>query len=366
VVVWREGYPRAGSDAALAGGARPSVRSVRPTGWDRVPEHHGRNVDAVIRTKPRPADLSESRPVLLALAGDSASGKSTLSHGIEYILGPDRVGLICTDDYHRHDRAERAELGVTPLAPRANRMDLLAENLRSLAGGADVTKPTYDHHTGRFGPPETIHPTEIVIVEGLLPLADRGTRDAIDVAVYLEPDEILRRRWKLERDVFERGYAPAQVVEELKRREADAAEHVRPQRDFADIVVRFHRRPGAEDDEHLSARLTVRPTLPYPGLRALVGSFAPQAVEPIRWSSASDPRGPVSVLDVDGNCPPDLGEELEDVIWAYLRPDDRMQRERIGVVRHPEHGPVRSEALALCQLLIVSHLVGTLDGAFDL
>ena len=110
----------------------------------------------------------------------------------------------------------------------------------------------------------------------------------------------------------------------------------------------------------------VRPTLPYPGLRELVGSLRRRGLEPIRWSSATDRRGPMSVLDIDGNCPPDLGEEIEDVIWSYLRPDDRMQWERIGVVRHPEHGEVRSEALALCQLLIVSHLVGALDGAFDL
>ena len=74
----------------------------------------------------------------------------------------------------------------------------------------------------------------------------------------------------------------------------------------------------------------------------------------------------MSVLDIDGNCPPDLGEELEDVIWSYLRPDDRMQWERIGVVRHPERGQERSEALALAQLLIVAHLVGAIDGAFEL
>ena len=72
------------------------------------------------------------RPVLLALAGDSASGKSTLSRGVEFILGVGRVGRVCTDDYHRYDRATRAELGVTPLAPEANRMDLMAEHLRQL------------------------------------------------------------------------------------------------------------------------------------------------------------------------------------------------------------------------------------------
>ncbi len=306
------------------------------------------------------------RPVLLSLAGDSASGKSTLSRGLEYIVGSERVCRVCTDDYHRYDRAERAVRGVTALAPRANRMDLMASHLRRLAMGRGVTKPTYDHRTGTFGPDESLEPAEIVIVEGLLPLADRASRDAIDVGVFLEPEEILRRRWKLERDVFERGYPPHEVVDEIHRREADAAQFVLPQRDFADIIVTFHRRPGAESDEHLSVRLIVRPTLPFPGLRELVGSLRRRGHEPIRWTGGTDRRGPMSVLDIDGDCPSDLGEEIEDVIWSYLRPDDRMQWERIGVVRHPGHSESRSEALALAQLLIVSHLVGSLDGAFAL
>ncbi len=314
----------------------------------------------------RVAAATGNRPILLGLAGDSASGKSTLSRGIEYILGFERVGRVCTDDYHRYDRAARAELGVTTLAPEANDLRLMAEHLRTLAAGGSVSKPTYDHHTGTFGPRETVEPGEIIIVEGLLPLADRRTRDAIDVAVYLEPQEELRRRWKLERDVFERGYAPKDVVSELHLREADAAQYIRPQRDFADIIVRFHRQPGDEDDGTLSARLTVRPTLPYPGLRELVGSLSRRGLEPIRWSTATDRRGPMSVLDIDGNCPPDVGGEIEDVIWSYLHPDDRLQRDRIGKYRHPEHGERRSEALALAQLLIVSHLVGALDGAFEL
>ncbi len=307
-----------------------------------------------------------ARPVLLGLAGDSASGKSTLSRGIEYILGAERVGRVCTDDYHRYDRATRAELGVTPLSPEANRLDVLEEHLRELASGRAILKPTYDHRTGSFGPQEQVEPGEIVIIEGLLPLSARGPREAIDVAVFLEPDEELRRRWKLERDTTERGYGPAEVLAEIERREADAARYVRPQRDFADIIVRFHPRAGGDDDDaHLSARLTIRPTLPYPGLRELVGSLRGRGEEPIRWSAATDRRGPMSVLDIDGNCPPDLGAEIEDVVWSYLHPDHRLQRERIGMVLRGG-GKQRSESLALAQLLIVSHLVGALDGAFEL
>jgi phosphoribulokinase len=306
------------------------------------------------------------RPVLLGLAGDSASGKSTLSRGVEYVLGVERVGRVCTDDYHRFDRVERARRGVTPLAPSANHMDLMAEHLRALSAGRAVTKPTYSHVTGTFGRSESVEPGEVVIVEGLLPLADRGTRDAIDVAVFCEPEEMLRRRWKLERDVFERGYSPQQVVDEIRRREADAVTYVRPQRGFADIIVSFRRPSGGTDHEQLSARLTVRPTLPFQGLRELVGSLRGEGDAPIRWSTHTDDGGPMSVLDIDGDCPPALGTEIEGVLWSSLHPDDRLQRERIGMVRIPGQEERRSEALALTQLLIVAHLIGALDGAFDL
>jgi phosphoribulokinase len=306
------------------------------------------------------------RPMMLALAGDSASGKSTLSRGIEYVLGADRVRRLCTDDYHRFDRAERARLGVTPLAPEANHMDLMAEHLGAIASGMPVRKPTYSHETGTFGDEEVVEPREVVIVEGLLPLADRDARAAIDVAVFLEPDEMLRRRWKLDRDVFDRGYSAQQVVDEIRRREADARAFVRPQRTFADIVVGFHGRRSAAPDEPLSARLAVRPTLPYPGLRELLGLLGAGERAPIRWETRTDGRGPLSVLDIDGDCPRSLGEEIEDVLWASLRPDARLQRDLIGIVRIPGHGERRSEALALAQLLIVTHLVGALDGASEL
>jgi len=309
---------------------------------------------------------ADPRPVLLGLAGDSASGKSTLGRGIEYILGAERVARICTDDYHLYDREERARLGVTPLDPDANRMALMGEQLRALSEGRPVEKPVYDHATGTFGEPEKFEPAEIIVVEGLLPLVDRMARDCINVAVFLEPDEALRLAWKLARDTTERGYTPEQVRSEIERRETDSAAHVRPQRDFADIVVRFHGEPNAGEASPLSARLAIRPTLPYPGLRELIGSLSGRGEEPIRWSLATDRRGPMSVLDIDGSCPADLGAEIEDVIWSYLRPDDRIQRDRIGMVQVPGGGGYRSDALALAQLLIVSHLVGALDGAFEL
>jgi hypothetical protein len=57
---------------------------------------------------------------------------------------------------------------------------------------------------------------------------------------------------------------------------------------------------------------------------------------------------------------------LEEVIWSRLRPDDRLQRDRIGIVRRPGHDDERSESLALAQLLVVAFLVGRFDEAFEL
>jgi len=49
-------------------------------------------------------------PVLLGVVGDSAAGKTTITGGIAGVLGADRVTVICSDDYHRYNRRQRAAL----------------------------------------------------------------------------------------------------------------------------------------------------------------------------------------------------------------------------------------------------------------
>jgi phosphoribulokinase len=61
-----------------------------------------------------------------------------------------------------------------------------------------------------------------VIVEGLLPLHTRLSRACFDIAVYLDPPEDIRRKWKLKRDCAERGYTREQVLAELERREPES------------------------------------------------------------------------------------------------------------------------------------------------
>jgi phosphoribulokinase len=301
-----------------------------------------------------------ARPVILAVAGDSAAGKTTLARGVAEVLGPERVTRICTDDYHRYDREARARLGITPLHPDCNYLDIVEQHLRLLANGEPILKPVYDHRTGTFAPPVYVEPREFVLVEGLLPLCTGAMRRAIDVKVFLDPEEELRRAWKLRRDCTERGYEPDQVLGELERREPDAAAFIRPQSAHADIVVRFFRHPGDRDpSEPLHARLVLRPTLPHPDPEALVGVAGPDG--PIRLRLDRDRGKPADVLEIAADCPAQTARAVEEAIWRRLSTDGSLRRERLGWHDGPGGGR-RSEALALAQLLIVYHLAMAASG----
>ncbi|MGL5510053.1 MAG: phosphoribulokinase, partial [Microcoleaceae cyanobacterium] len=170
------------------------------------------------------------RPIILGIVGDSAAGKTTLTRGIAQVLGAENVTVICTDDYHRYDRKQRAEVGLTALHPDCNHLDIMQQHLTLLRTGQPILKPIYNHNTGAFDPPEYINPGKFVIIEGLLGYSTRGCRDCYDVKVYLAPPETLRHQWKIKRDTMKRGYSEEQVRAELEKREPDSEQYIRPQR----------------------------------------------------------------------------------------------------------------------------------------
>ena len=108
------------------------------------------------------------RPILLGICGDSGAGKTTLTRGLVRILGEDQVTHIDGDHYHRHSRTRRAELGITPLHPDANHLDILEQHLVHLRAGDAILKPVYRHRDGTLGPAEYVTPAQFTIVEGML------------------------------------------------------------------------------------------------------------------------------------------------------------------------------------------------------
>ena len=152
------------------------------------------------------------RPVILGVVGDSAAGKTTITRGLVRILGEDRVTHVCTDDYHRYDRKQRADLGITPLHPDCNYIDIAGQDLEHLRGGRAILKPVYRHADGTFGAPVYVKPHVFTVVEGLLGYHTPDMRECYDVRVYLAPPEDLRRKWKVQRDCSRRGYTTDEVL----------------------------------------------------------------------------------------------------------------------------------------------------------
>jgi phosphoribulokinase len=288
-----------------------------------------------------------ARPIILGVVGDSASGKTTITKGLVAILGKDAVTHIGTDDYHKYDRSERAEHGITPLHPDCNYVDIISQHVHHLRNDEPILKPVYQHHDGTFGRPEYVTPQRFVVIEGLLGYHTDELTSAYDVRVYLAPPEDLRREWKLKRDSTKRGYTEEQVLEELDRREPDSAAFIRPQEHKADLVVSFQ--PGAadRDDEHLDAVLTMREGLPHPDL-----SIIDEEKDRITLEERAETR----CLYVPGNLDRDRGSSIEEAIWEKMQFASHLRTERLGefTVGDDVH---RSESLAIVQVLILYHLV---------
>ncbi len=299
-----------------------------------------------------------SRPIMVGIVGDSAAGKTTLTDGIVNVFGADRVTAICTDDYHRYDRNQRKGMSITPLHPDCNYMGTMEQHLLLLSAGEPILKPIYDHRNGSLIAPELVEPKKIVVVEGLLAYHTKRMRDCFDIKVYLDPPEDLRRRWKIARDCAKRGYEPAQVIADLERRESDSATFIRPQREAADVVVRFHP-PGPStevDPASLAVRLVLRPTLPHPYLLEIADKTRINHYQPIRLSLARDHGRPVDFLEVESGIPPELSAIVERIVWDNIAlHDNHLDREAIGLFQDGDLVR-RSESLALAQLLLVGQL----------
>ena len=287
------------------------------------------------------------RPVVLGVVGDSGAGKTTLTRGLVRVLGDGNVAHLSADDYHRFDRHERRSLGVTPLHPDANHLDILTQHLGHLRRGHAVLKPVYDHREGTLGRPQYLRPAHYLIVEGLLSFHTETLRGVHDVRVFLAPPEELRRAWKLKRDCTRRGYTTDQVLWELDHRERDAEAFIRPQQSHADIVVSFRTGDGG-DPSHLDAEIVLRDTLPHPDPAPLVDDSDD--------GPRLERRERELPLRIPGDIAPDHAALLEEAVWERMSFASHLRVRRLGEFTVGTDLR-RSESLALVQVILLYHLV---------
>lgn len=185
------------------------------------------------------------KPVIIGIAGASASGKSLLARTIFQELNADSggglVSIIKEDAYYKDQNhlkmAEREQNNYDH--PNAFDHSLLASHLDLLKQEKPVDMPVYDYRIhSRSGSKVRLEPHRIIIVEGILLLADKRIRSRLDTSIYVDtPLDICFIR-RLSRDIEQRGRSMESVLKQYKATVRPMfLEFVEPSKQFADIIV---------------------------------------------------------------------------------------------------------------------------------
>ena len=181
------------------------------------------------------------KPILIAVAGGSASGKTTVVKKIIERLNSKDITVITHDDYYK-------DLSELPLEERKKvnfdhpdslDNDLFVAQLTQLLQGYSIEKPTYDFVVhNRSHETTTIKPTRIIIAEGILVLEDERVRDLATIKLFVESDDDIRFIRRLVRDTKERGRSIESVINQyLTTVKPMYYSFIKPTKRYADMII---------------------------------------------------------------------------------------------------------------------------------
>lgn len=180
-------------------------------------------------------------PVLIGIAGGTGSGKTTIAQAIFDRVGPERMEWISHDSYYRDyssiDPQARRQINFDH--PDSLESDLLVRHLDQLIKGQSVEIPIYDFTTHtRASKTRTVQPRRVIIVEGIMVLAEIEVRKRIDIKLFVDTPPDIRFLRRLIRDVQSRGRSLDSVVQQyLSFVRPMHEEFVEPSKRHADLII---------------------------------------------------------------------------------------------------------------------------------
>jgi uridine kinase len=184
---------------------------------------------------------------VIGLAGGSGSGKTTIAEALVDAMAG--VAYVRHDDYYRHRPEltfeERTKVNYDH--PDSLETTLLVSHLEALRSGQPVQRPVYDFTTHtRSDETGVVAPAPVVVVEGILVLADPALRRLMDLKIYVDTDADLRLARRMERDIHERLRTPESVLTQyLTTVRPMHLEFVEPSKKHADMIIPGGFRIGA-------------------------------------------------------------------------------------------------------------------------
>lgn len=157
-----------------------------------------------------------SNILTIGIAGGTGSGKTTITKRIMERFGGN-VSVVNHDNYYKaHDEMtyeERCKLNYDH--PDAFENDLMIEHLKQLKAGKSVRCPVYDYTVhNRSKDTVVIKPAKVILVEGILILADKQLCDEMDIRVFVDTDADVRILRRIVRDVKKRERTLESVIDQ--------------------------------------------------------------------------------------------------------------------------------------------------------
>ena len=183
-----------------------------------------------------------NKPIIIGIAGGSASGKTSISRRIkDEFADVKSVLIIRQDDYYKDqsDKPMEERVKTNYDHPFAFDNELLLEHIKMLMEGKEIDKPTYDfvNHT-RSDVTEKCYPCDVLILEGLFVLEDEHIRNLLDIKVFVDTPADLRIIRRLLRDVKERGRNMDSVISQYVNTVRVMHESfIEPSKRYADIII---------------------------------------------------------------------------------------------------------------------------------
>ncbi len=178
--------------------------------------------------------------LIIGIAGGSGSGKTTITERLVEAFG-DQVTVIRHDDYYKAQTEKPMEERVKQNydCPDAFDTDLMAEHLAALKGGESIDCPVYDYMVhDRSDRVRRVDPRPVLIIDGILVLAEPALRDLMDIKIFVDTDADIRILRRIRRDVHERNRTMDSVIDQyLATVKPMHEQYVEPSRKHADIII---------------------------------------------------------------------------------------------------------------------------------
>lgn len=182
-----------------------------------------------------------NKPILIGVTGGSGSGKTSVSRAI-FNHFPDHSIMMLEQDSYYKDQSNLSfeeRLNTNYDHPFAFDTDLLIAHVEQLMRFESIEKPVYDYvaHT-RSEATILQEPKEVIILEGILVLADERLRDLMDIKLYVDTDDDIRIIRRIKRDMEERGRTLDSVIEQyLSVVKPMYHQFIEPTKRYADIII---------------------------------------------------------------------------------------------------------------------------------